>query len=153
MSRKFSRAGKNQNNLLGTGSLEKALVEQWIQVEEQKFEEPSSFLLFNLAYAPLIDDLDVDPEEVARQMEKLSDVLDIYEKRLSSSKYLAGDEFTLADLTHLPNTHYLVNNTEKGRKLFKSKANVYRWWDAISSRQSWRMVMQLQEERPALLEK
>ncbi|CAA7391472.1 unnamed protein product [Spirodela intermedia] len=153
VSRKFARARKNQNNLLGTGALEKALVEQWLQVEEQQFEKPSSFLLFNLAHAPLIDEHDVDPEEIARQIEKLSDVLDLYEKRLASSEYLAGDKFTLADLTHLPNSHYLVNNTEKGRTLFKSKANVYRWWEAISSRESWRMVLQLQEERPALLEK
>ncbi|CAA6656040.1 unnamed protein product [Spirodela intermedia] len=92
-------------------------------------------------HAPLIDEHDVDPEEIARQIEKLSDVLDLYEKRLASSEYLAGDKFTLADLTHLPNSHYL------------SKANVYRWWEAISSRESWRMVLQLQEERPALLEK
>ena len=46
--------------------------------------------------------------------DKLSKVLDIYEKRLREASFLARDEFSLADLSHLPNTQYLVSDTNKG---------------------------------------
>ncbi|PHT32582.1 Glutathione S-transferase [Capsicum baccatum] len=69
--------------------------------------------------------------------EKLKKVLDVYEKRLGESQYLAGDEFTLADLSHFPNTQYLVNGTDRA-ELFTSRENVGRWWGEISSRESWK---------------
>ena len=64
--------------------------------------------------------------------EKLSKVLDIYEKRLEEAWFLASDEFHLADPSHLPNTQYLVSDTNKGNS-FTSRENVGRCWDEISS--------------------
>jgi hypothetical protein len=46
-------------------------------------------------------------EEMRQRYEKglkeLSKLLNIYEQRLYESEFLAGDKFTLADLSHLPN--------------------------------------------------
>lgn len=44
----------------------------------------------------------------------------IYEQRLSKSKYLAGDNFRLADLSRLPATRYLVSEPGLGH-LMKEK--------------------------------
>uniref|UniRef100_A0A803NDT2 glutathione transferase n=1 Tax=Chenopodium quinoa TaxID=63459 RepID=A0A803NDT2_CHEQI len=63
--------------------------------------------------------------------------------RLGESRYLAGDDFTLADLSHLPNTHYLVNGTDV-KELFMSRDNVGRWWEEISGRESWKKVVEMQ---------
>ncbi|KAG6556904.1 hypothetical protein Mapa_001319 [Marchantia paleacea] len=41
-------------------------------------------------------------------MAKFEAVLDVYEKRLSESKYLAGDFFSLADLSHITYTYYFI---------------------------------------------
>ncbi|KAK7820885.1 glutathione s-transferase f11 [Quercus suber] len=76
--------------------------------------------------------------------EKLSKVLDIYEKRLEEARFLASDEFYLANLSHLPNTQYLVSDSNKGNS-FTSRENVGRWWDEISSRDSWKKVVDLQK--------
>ena len=84
-----------------------------------------------------------DKVAIRQNEEKLSKVLDIYEKRLGESQFLAGDEFSLADLSHLPNTQYL-SATDKG-KLFTSRTNVGRWWDEISTRDSWKKVVDLQK--------
>ncbi|KAL9255441.1 Glutathione S-transferase F11-like protein [Drosera capensis] len=46
--------------------------------------------------------------------EKLAVMLDVYEKRLSKSRYLAGDSFTLADLSRLPAIRYLTNEAGMG---------------------------------------
>ncbi|KAF9686663.1 hypothetical protein SADUNF_Sadunf02G0012800 [Salix dunnii] len=38
-----------------------------------------------------------------RSLDKLEKVLDIYEQKLVQARFLAGDEFSLADLSNLPN--------------------------------------------------
>lgn len=86
-------------------------------------------------------------ETLIRQNEqKLSKVLDVYDKRLGESQFLAGDEFSLADLSHLPNTSYIVNNTDRG-ELFSSRKNVGRWWGEISTRESWMKVVEMQKQK------
>ncbi|KNA08914.1 hypothetical protein SOVF_158410 [Spinacia oleracea] len=80
---------------------------------------------------------------IKQSKEKLAKVLDVYDRRLGESRYLAGDDFTLADLSHLPNAQYLVNGTDVG-ELFTSRDNVGRWWEEISSRESWKKVVEMQ---------
>nr|GMD70406.1 glutathione S-transferase F11 [Ipomoea batatas] len=50
-----------------------------------------------------------DMSVVKKCAEKLGKVLDVYEERLSKSKYLAGDFFSLADLSHIPSLRFLTN--------------------------------------------
>lgn len=78
-------------------------------------------------------------EECERRLEK---VLDVYEKQLSKSLYLAGNSFTLADLTHLPPLRYLMNDSGKDH-LVRDRKCVSAWWDTISSRPSWKKIMSL----------
>ncbi|KAF3669356.1 putative mediator of RNA polymerase II transcription subunit 30-like [Capsicum annuum] len=91
---------------------------------------------YTLAFAPRMK-LKQDENLIRQNEEKLKKVLDVYEKRLGESQYLAGDEFTLADLSHFPNIQYLVNGTDRA-ELFTSRENVGRWWGEISSRESWK---------------
>ena len=58
------------------------------------------------------------------------------------SKYLAGDSFTLADLSHLPATRYLVNEAGLGH-LVKDRKKLNAWWEDISSRPAWKKLMNL----------
>ncbi|OAY66569.1 Glutathione S-transferase F8, chloroplastic [Ananas comosus] len=125
--------------LYGKGALDRALIEQWLQSEALSFARPSSALIFHLAFA---EPLGIHPDEavIEQNEKKLSAILDIYNKRLGDSKYLAGDSFTLADLSHLPNSHYLVTLSKRGQELFTERKNVERWWNAISTRPSWKEV-------------
>ncbi|KAJ8512331.1 hypothetical protein OPV22_002765 [Ensete ventricosum] len=140
---------QGNKDLLGSGTLERASIEQWLQTEAQNFDQPSSELVFNLAFAPLLG-LVPDEEVIERSKKKLGQVLDIYEQRLDETKYLAGDKFTLADLSHLPNTQRLVSNTEC-RSLFTARKNVSKWWEAISRRASWKRVVEMQQEPPHIV--
>ncbi|KAK7850289.1 glutathione s-transferase f10 [Quercus suber] len=45
-----------------------------------------------------------DKVVVRQNEEKVPKVVGIYEKRLKKARFLAGDEFSLADLSHLSNT-------------------------------------------------
>ena len=102
--------------------------------------------MFQLAFAPRMK-LKHDIGVIKQSEEKLNKVLDVYEQRLGESRFLAGDEFTLADLSHLPNTQYLVSVTDKG-EMFTKRKNVGRWWSEISGRDSWKKVVDLQKPQP-----
>jgi glutathione S-transferase len=138
--------------LYGTGSLERASIEQWLQAEAQSFDAPSSELVFHLAFAPHLKDVRPDEARVAENEKKLHNMLGVYDDILSENEYLAGDEFTLADLSHLPNSHYIVNSSDRGRKLFTARKHVARWYDKISTRDSWRQVIKMQREHPGTFE-
>ncbi|KAJ0967912.1 hypothetical protein J5N97_024829 [Dioscorea zingiberensis] len=112
-------ANQGNKDLLGSGTLERASIEQWLQTEMESFDPPTSALVFHLAFAQHVMDEDVVEESKA----KLASLLDVYEQRLEETRYLAGDKFTLADLSHLPNTQTLIAVTRCGY-LFRSRKRV-----------------------------
>lgn len=127
--------------------MEKASIDQWLEAEGQSFNPPSSVLVFQLAFAPRMK-IKQDENLIKQNEAKLAKVLDVYEARLGENRYLVGDDFTLADLSHLPNIHYLVNGTQVA-ELFSSRKNVERWWGEISSRESWKKVVEMQTSPPS----
>ncbi|KAF0898336.1 hypothetical protein E2562_007187 [Oryza meyeriana var. granulata] len=121
--------------LLGKDVLERASIEQWLRHEEHAFDPPSRALFCHLAF-PVHDD---DDDDINKGKRKLEEVLEVYEQRLGESEFLAGNKFTLADLVHLPNTHHIV--TSEFAYLYDSRKNVQRWWNTISTRDSWQQVL------------
>ncbi|KAL4595591.1 hypothetical protein ACB092_12G103300 [Castanea dentata] len=121
----------------------RAICRYWIETEGQSFNPLSSTLVFQLIFTPRMN-IKQDKVVIRQNEEKLSKVLDIYKKRLKEARFLAGVKFSLADVSHLPNTQYLVNDTDKGN-LFTSRENVGRWWDEISSQDSWKKVVDLRK--------
>ncbi|KAF7320653.1 hypothetical protein HMN09_00150100 [Mycena chlorophos] len=77
---------------------------------------------------------------VAARIAEYEIILDGYERILSKTKYLAGDEFTLADLFHIQFTPLLTLGGYLGDVDLmhnEKRPNVARWWDELSGRQSW----------------
>ncbi|KAK9108016.1 hypothetical protein Syun_024027 [Stephania yunnanensis] len=140
--RYYSEKYKSQGtDLLGKTLEEKGLVEQWLEVEAQNYNAPAYDLVVNLLVYPKLG-IPVNADLVKESEEKLGKVLDVYEERLSKSKYLAGDFFSLADLSHLPFNHNLVNAIGKAY-LIEDRKHVKAWWDDISSRPAWKKVLEL----------
>ncbi|KAH6796985.1 glutathione S-transferase phi 12 [Perilla frutescens var. hirtella] len=128
-------------NLLGDTLEERGVVEQWVEVEVNNYNPLIYTMVLQLLVLPQMGQVG-DMELVRDCKGKLEKVLDVYEERLSKSKYLGGERFTIADLTHLPNTRFLME--EGGMEdLIKRRKNVYNWWIHISSRPSWKKVMDL----------
>ena len=107
-------------DLLGETVAEEAVVEQWCQVESQQFNPPFYAIIEQVFINPMKGLGSTDDAVVESNVQKLGKVLDVYEERLSKSKYLAGNFFSLADLQHLPYLHYLVTAVEKGYLLSSS---------------------------------
>ncbi|OVA03838.1 Glutathione S-transferase [Macleaya cordata] len=135
------------SNLQGNTLEERALMDQWLEVEAHNYNDLVFTLIFQLVILPRMGQSG-DLYLARTSEEKLEKVLDVYEERLSKSKYLAGDAFTLADLSHLPGTRYLMNEAGKSH-LVKGRKNVNAWWEDISNRAAWKKVMKLMDESKA----
>ncbi|XP_030538616.1 glutathione S-transferase F10-like [Rhodamnia argentea] len=140
--RYFAEKYKHQGtDLLGKTIEERGLVEQWLEVEAQNYHPPILDLVLKIVFGPFRG-LTPDPKLIKESEDKLSKVLDVYEERLSKGKYLAGDFVSLADLSHLPFTQYLVGKIGKGY-MIRDRKNLSAWWDDISGRPSWKKVLEL----------
>ncbi|GAV61746.1 GST_C domain-containing protein/GST_N domain-containing protein [Cephalotus follicularis] len=128
-------------NLTGTTLEERALVDQWLEVEAHNFND----LVYNLVLQLVILPRMGKPGDLAlahTNVQKLEKVLDVYEERLSKSGYLAGESFSLADLSHLPAIRYLTTEAGLGH-LVTERINVNSWWKNISNRPAWKKLMKL----------
>ncbi|PIA39848.1 hypothetical protein AQUCO_02600363v1 [Aquilegia coerulea] len=138
--RYYAEKYKSQGTeLLGKTIEERGVVEQWLEVEGQNYHQPIYDIIVQLKFNPKLGK-PVDMKLVEESEQKLGKVLDIYEERLSKSKYLAGNFFSLADLSHIPFTHYLVNDVGK-EYMIRDRKNVSAWWDDITSRPAWKKVL------------
>ncbi|KAK9282078.1 hypothetical protein L1049_004990 [Liquidambar formosana] len=125
-------------DLLRHGNLnEAALVKVWIEVESQQFNPPISQIIHQFFLAPLYGK-STDQAVIDANVEKLGKVLDVYEAKLSCTKYLAGDFYSLADLHHLPHTHYFMKTP--WASIINGRPHVKAWWEDISSRPSFKKV-------------
>ncbi|XP_028751975.1 glutathione S-transferase F9-like [Neltuma alba] len=112
--RYYAEKYKSQGTeLLGKTIEERGLVEPWLEVEAQNFNPPAYNMILHVLFAPLLG-VKSEAKVIEESEEKLGKVLDIYEERLSKRKYLAGDFFSLADLSHLPYGHFVANQMGKG---------------------------------------
>jgi glutathione S-transferase len=132
---KFKETGTDlirHNNLK-----EAALVKVWIEVESQTFNPAISPIFLEFFVAPKLGKTP-DQAIIDANLEKLGKVLDVYESKLSSTKYLAGDFFSLADLNHFPYTHYFMQSP--WASVVNDRPHVKAWWEDISSRPAFKKV-------------
>ncbi|KAJ9685982.1 hypothetical protein PVL29_015056 [Vitis rotundifolia] len=136
--RYYAEKYKSQGtDLLGKTIEERGVVEQWLEVEAQSYHPAIDNLVIEILLGRKRG-ITPDAKVIEESEKKLAKVLDIYEERLSKSKYLAGDFFSLADLSHLPFTKYLA---DMGKMyLIEERKHVKAWWDDISNRPSWKKV-------------
>ncbi|KAK9733649.1 hypothetical protein RND81_04G081500 [Saponaria officinalis] len=128
----------NSTNLLRQEDIkESTLVKVWMEVEAQRYEPIIRPITFQFFVAPLFGKK-TDQNIIDQNLEKLGKILDVYEKKLRCTKYLAGDYYTLADLHHLPCTHYFMKTPYAS--LVNSRPRVRAWWEDISSRPAFMKV-------------
>ncbi|CAN6336318.1 unnamed protein product [Urochloa humidicola] len=131
---------KYKPELLGEGSLERsAMVDVWVEVEAHQLHpvtaaisvECIAHFLGRTRNQAVIDE----------NVEKLEKVLEVYEARLSKCKYLAGDFFSFADLSHFTFVHYFMG-TEYAA-MVHAHPHVKAWWEELAARPAARKVAAL----------
>ncbi|KAF7362665.1 Glutathione S-transferase [Mycena venus] len=115
---------------LPAGLKERALVEQAASVEFANFH-PAIVKVVRDVFGKQGSGQPPDPAILA----EFSAKLEVYEVILGKHKFLAGDEFTLADLFHFsyaPMLEYAAVDI-----MTSSGPNVKRWWNDLISRPAW----------------
>ncbi|XP_073040711.1 glutathione S-transferase-like [Primulina eburnea] len=112
----------------------------WLEVEVHQFDASAQKLAFEILIKPM-KGLTTDEAAVEQLQVQLSKVLDVYEARLSKSKYLAGDSFTLADLHHLPVVNNLLKT--KVKALFDARPHFSAWCADILARPAWKKTLEV----------
>ncbi|KAJ7101361.1 glutathione S-transferase, partial [Mycena belliarum] len=131
LSEKYAHQGAP---LIPTELHAKARFEQAASIEFANFQ-PFAWIIYVEGIGKARKGLQKDQAAWDVAVQQLSAKLDVYETILGSQKYLAGDEFTLADLFHVSFGGLLA---PAGCDLLTSKGpNVARWWNAITSRASF----------------
>ncbi|CAG8855943.1 18956_t:CDS:1, partial [Gigaspora margarita] len=133
--------GKNNNTILIPNDVHKAgLVDQFVSYETSYYD-PSVFKLVSQeVFAEKFWNKNPDPEIIKQGREELIKVLDIYEKLLEGKEYLNG-EFSLADIYHIPYTHY-VYGVAKHSELWDSRPNVKNWWNRLRNREAVKKTLE-----------
>uniref|UniRef100_A0A1J3GZF1 glutathione transferase n=1 Tax=Noccaea caerulescens TaxID=107243 RepID=A0A1J3GZF1_NOCCA len=134
---KYSDQG---TNLLGKSLEHRAIVDQWADVETHYFNVLVHPIVMNLVIKPRLGEK-CDFGLVENLKVQLGVVLDVYDNRLSSNRYLAGEEFTLADLTHMPAMGYLMKTDIN--QMVKARKNMNRWWEEVTARPAWKKLMKM----------
>ncbi|XP_051230000.1 glutathione S-transferase 4 [Lolium perenne] len=122
----------------GSGSPEAAaMVDVWLEVEAHQHHAPTAAIMVQCILAPLLGGAR-DQAVIDENVPKLKKVLEVYEARLSKSRYLAGESVSLADLSHFPMLRYFMD-TEYAA-LVEELPHVKAWWEELKARPAARKV-------------
>jgi glutathione S-transferase len=108
------------------------LMEQFISVEASYFSSPS----VTIAMQKLMGRGTPEASEKARK--DLVKPLEVIDAHLGKHEYLAGNSFSLAEVSWMPYVEFLHMAGET--ELLGKYKNVGAWWERISTRPSWRKV-------------
>ncbi|KAG0613459.1 hypothetical protein M758_6G104400 [Ceratodon purpureus] len=128
-------------NLLGKTLKERAIINTWMESEAHNF---------NPAVAPMIKELflsmvfkkPANQELISTSLTNLNSVLDVYEIHLSKNKYLAGENYTLADANHTPYMEK-VRTMDVFKGILDSRPHLAAWVSDITSLPAFKKCMQM----------
>lgn len=81
-----------------------------------------------------------DPDVLKQSKEQLAEMLDVVERKLNESTYVAGDEFTMADVVLIPVLARLVLLDLKDEYI-GSRPNIAEYWNVVQQRPSYKKVI------------
>jgi len=131
-------ASKHQNDSLYPADLKKrAIVEQWLSVNQSN-AGPISAVVGEFFFGPMFTGQAGDSNKIPAMKEALNKLFDILEAQLKTTKFLAGENFTLADLVWLPYLDYMTTKCAGFETPFEGHAHLKAWYASCTSRASWK---------------
>lgn len=115
---------------------QRALIEQWLSVNQSNSGAMfDAFVAF--FFAPKFRGSTPDLNDIPNAKEKMSLLLSVLDGQLAETAYLAGEAYSLADLSFFSLTRVLVAFTPGFGDLLNPYPSLRRWYDAVSTRKAW----------------
>ncbi|WP_437595545.1 glutathione S-transferase family protein [Sorangium sp. So ce590] len=112
----------------------RALMDQWLSVEQSYFSTPAVKIVIQSVIHPMRGQ-QCDESVVSAAKAEIARTLDVVDRAMASQEYLAGSSYSLADVSWTPYLHCLVMS--KVEELITDRPNVAAWWKRISARPAW----------------
>ncbi|KAJ3737837.1 glutathione S-transferase III [Lentinula guzmanii] len=121
----------------------RGLFEQGLAMEAGTVD-PCVFAALNeKLFKPFKTGASCDDELYVVLLKRVELVLDVYEVILGKQRYIGGNQYSLADIYHLPNGFALQAQCDEQVFLSEKRPNVARWWSEITGRDAWKQVGEL----------
>lgn len=127
---------------------ERAIMNQWISATNHYFVTDMIWGFVAEFVFSTGPDGKPDEAKIEASKPKIREHLEILDRHLEGRTYLAGEAVSIADLLFAPVAHY-VGNAPGGLPLSDGLANLGRWWDAISERDSFKATIPPMMEKKA----
>jgi glutathione S-transferase len=125
-------------SFIPAGGKARALMEQWLSVEYSYLTPGQSKIFMNRVVYPMTG-APVDEAAIATGIAQVRQVFAVLEQHLADNIYLAGDSYSLADMTYLPALFAL--QISGAGDLIAEFPNVAEWADLITNRPAWKKVL------------
>jgi glutathione S-transferase len=125
--------------LLGKTPHEKAIIDQWCEVESQNFNREVGTMFGEIFLATRVQNRPVNEALVAACLAKTGEIFDVYEKQLSKSTFIAGESYSLADLFHIPMLNRLMDTK---RDIFTGRPHVLVWAENLIARPAYQKTVE-----------
>lgn len=113
--------------------------DMWLEIESQNYSICLEKIVFEKLFKQMLNLGEPNEEIVSDNIIKLEQCLCVFDKQLENQHYLAGNEFTIADISCVPYTYKML---ELGYKsLYKKYPNVYKWIKRIIHRDSFQKII------------
>jgi glutathione S-transferase len=124
---------KYRGHLIPTDVHARAKMEQWISVETSEFTDHAMKFIYNFVFHRA-----QDAAVMERAEQGLAATCTVMQAQLAKTPFLAGSDFTLADIVYMPYLEYAMQTPAK--EIVGKYPHVTSWWNKISERPTWRKV-------------
>ncbi len=119
--------------LFGEGAVGRAQVEMWQRRSELSFLMPTAMAFRHSHPAMAAMEVPQIPQVAESNKPRVADYLEVFDRQLADHEFVAGDKYSIADITALCAADFLrVARIKPGEHL----VNFARWYKAVSNRPS-----------------
>jgi glutathione S-transferase len=111
----------------------RALMEQWISIETSNFTPHAMKFVYNYTFKRA-----QDPAVLEAATKSLETAVGVMDAGLAKTAFVAGAQFTLADVCFMPYFEYAMGTPAK--EVFAKYTHVSAWWNKVSERPTWQKV-------------
>lgn len=111
----------------------RALADQWMSIESANFSAHAMKFVYHYLLK-----IELDADTLAQAAAGLEKAAGVLARDLSARPYIAGEDFTLADICYMPYFEYGLLTPAEAQ--LAKHPSVRTWWSKVRERPSWRRV-------------